>query len=179
MVRHSNGHSKLNMGVTEYLYSSKRPLIIAGGGIRLAGAVKEFGRLVDMANMPVVAPLMGIDLLLADNPLYMGHGGTKGQRGANMVTQRADLIISIGSRLCISFIGHNPAQFAPTAKKIIVDIDKKEHSKKTIKIDLFLEMDAKKFISDLTDVFKEDKKLKHRWLEWVEECKTIKRNKVS
>lgn len=155
--------------VMQLLSKSWRPLIIAGGGIRLSGGVEEFRKLVEKAKIPVVAPLMGIDLLQWDNPYYMGHGGTKGQRSGNMALNKADLIISIGSRLCISFIGHQPELFAPTAKKIVVDIDRKEHSKKTIKIDLFVNMDAKEFIKELTKIdFYPDPK-------WMKECSEIKR----
>ena len=157
--------------VIELLNQSKRPVLIAGGGIRLAHAVEEFQQLVEKLEIPVVAPLMGVDLLQWDNPFYMGHGGTKGQRSANMVIQQSDLIISIGSRLCISFIGHNPAQFAPQAKKIVVDIDPKEHSKKTIDIDLFIESDAKVFIKGL---------LKKKYIpvnyQWMFDCRKIKEN---
>lgn len=131
------------------LENSTRPVIIAGGGVRLSHASFEFKEMITKHRIPVVATAMGLDLLEHTNPYYIGHGGTKGNRSANIVLQKADLIISIGSRLCISFVGHNPSQFAPNAKKIVVDVDEKEHSKKTIKIDKFIKMDAKEFINKM------------------------------
>lgn len=151
-----------------YLGQYKRPVIIAGGGIRLAHASFEFRELIIKHRIPVVSSLMGIDLLEATNPYYMGHAGTKGQRSANMVLQKADLIISIGSRLCISLIGHNPDQFAPDATKIVVDIDEKEHTKKTIKIDLFIKEDAKVFINKMRKIQRFD------FNDWATECSDIK-----
>jgi len=157
-------HSLLSL-----LKNSKRPVIVAGGGIRLADAVEDFRDLIAEKEIPVVSTLMGIDLLEAKDFSYMGHAGTKGQRSANMVVQEADLIISIGSRLCISFVGHDPRQFAPQAKKIVVDVDRNEHSKKTIKIDLFLKTDAKEFINKL-------RKLKYPQVDynWQRRCIILK-----
>lgn len=111
----------------------------------------------------------------------MGHGGTKGNRSANMILQKADLIISIGSRLCISFIGHNPDQFAPNAKKIVIDIDEKEHSKKTIKIDLFIKEYIYYFLSEFRDYIcsKELSIVPWHWNDWLKECKEIKKKHLN
>lgn len=131
---------------------SKKPLIIAGGGIRLSRAHKEFTKMVYKLKIPVVVPLMGLDLLEYKNPFYMGHGGTKGQKSANIIIQSCDLMISIGSRLAIPFIGYNFEFFAQDAKKVVIDIDPVEHEKKTIKIDLFIKSDALDFIKELSKV---------------------------
>ena len=162
------------------LKNSKRPVIIAGGGIRLAKAVSDFNSFIKMCEIPVVTTAMGLDILTSDNISYMGHAGTKGQRSANMVLQKSDLIISLGSRLCISFIGHNPDLFAPDAKKIVVDVDEREHTKKTIKIDLFLKEDVGKIIHDLMiySVEAVEGFVDAPWCddeEWRYECREIKR----
>lgn len=156
--------------IERLLYKAKRPLIIAGGGIRQAKAVAEFREFVDNIKIPVVTSLMGFDLLPATHPLYIGHGGTKGQRSANMVIQKADLILVLGSRLSMAFIGHEPRLFAKRAYKVVVDVDKREHSKKTIKIDLFVKCDVKAFIKRM------DKVSHHRLydLKWLKKCQEIK-----
>ena len=155
------------------ILEAKRPLLIVGGGIRLANATKELRLLVNRLHIPVVSTAMGIDLVEHSSPYYMGHGGTKGNRSANIIIQKADLIISIGSRLCISFVGHNPDQFAPFAKKIIVDVDPREHSKKTIKIDFFAETDAKSFIIWLLETI-----AFYERPEWLRECQLIKKKSL-
>jgi acetolactate synthase-1/2/3 large subunit len=131
------------------LKEAKKPLIVAGGGIKSADARGEFKQVIDKFNIPVVVTKMGIDLIEYDHPCYVGHGGIKGNRYGNKAVQTADLILSIGSRLAPAFTGHEFDMFAPTAKKIVVDIDGEEHKKKTIKIDLFIYSDAKVFLKEL------------------------------
>ncbi|MFA6081580.1 MAG: thiamine pyrophosphate-binding protein [Patescibacteria group bacterium] len=160
--------------VIELLNKSKKPVIVAGGGIKLAKAIKEFRELVSFLKIPVVVPEMGTDILEFDQPEYLGQGGTKGDRTGNIVMQNSDLILSIGSRLAVSFTGHEFDKYAPQAKKIVVDVDKKEHQKKTIKIDHLIISDAKYFINEL---IKNKSKLKVKD-SWLKKCQVIK-NKYS
>lgn len=132
------------------LYKSKRPLVIAGGGIKVAGARDILSEFIEKTGIPVVCPDMGIDLFEYDNPHYVGHGGTKGDRAANISIQECDLLISLGSRLSVSFIGHEYDMWAPKAHKIVVDIDEAEHQKKTIRIDRFIQADVKDVLQRLT-----------------------------
>lgn len=159
----------------EKLKQSKRPLIIAGGGVRLARATSQFRTLVSLLGIPVVVPLQGLDLLSFDNPFYMGHGGTKGQRAANMIIQEADFILVIGSRLCISFIGYNPLQFAPNAYKVVVDIDPVEHKKKTIHIDEFIETDAWQFIKEFIKMIESKTFQPTLYKKWITRCRSLKK----
>lgn len=160
--------------VIDLLGKSKKPVIVAGGGIKLAKAVEEFRELVSFLKAPVVVPEMGTDILEFDHPEYMGQGGTKGDRTGNIVMQNSDLILSIGSRLAVSFTGHEFDKYAPQAKKIVVDVDKKEHQKKTIKIDHLIISDAKYFINEL---LKNKSKLRNKD-SWLKKCQIIK-NKYS
>lgn len=154
------------------LKSSKKPVIIAGNGIRIAGAIKEFEELVKKLRIPVVTSIMGTDVIAETNPYFVGRVGLRGQRSGNLAVQNADLIISIGSRLSIPIIGYEYAKFAPHAKKVVIDIDPVEHKKKTISIDLLFTTDAKKFITTVlknsensTFIFKKD---------WLKKCKELK-----
>ena len=159
--------------VINQINQSRKPLIIGGGGIKLAKAVKEFIELVDILKIPIVVPEMGIDLLEFEHPCYIGHGGTKGDRAANIVIQNSDLILSIGSRLAVPFTGHEYDKFAPKATKIVIDVDREEHSKKTIKIDKLIISDAKYFIEKLINKLKSQKiNSKNSWLKNVKILKT-------
>lgn len=135
--------------VLQSLKVAERPVIIAGHGIKLAHAEKEFLELVNLLKIPVVVSKLGQGLLANKNPYYIGFGGTKGTRAANLTIQNADLILSIGSRLAIPFTGYDFTQFARSAKKMVVDIDITELNKNTIKIDSPIQSDAKKFIIQL------------------------------
>lgn len=105
---------------------AKRPVLIAGGGIRYADLTSEFEKLVDLLGIPVVSTWSGIDAMYHNHPLYIGTIGVSGNRGANFAVQNSDCIISLGSRLDTRITGGRPETFARNAKKIIVDIDRSE-----------------------------------------------------
>lgn len=151
-----------------FLKKSKRPVIIAGNGIRLSKAVNIFNRLVESINIPVITPRLGIDLMDSGHKLYIGRPGIKGDRAANFTVQNSDLILSIGSRMSVNLIGHEYALFARHAKKIIVDIDEIEHRKKTIKIDKFYKHNAFDFIEKLFSFAKKEHYLCSQ--EWAIKC---------
>lgn len=131
------------------LKESHRPVIIAGHGVRLSGAVEEFMKFVESVNIPVVTPRLGIDLMNTDHSLYVGRVGIKGDRAGNLAVQNSDLLFCIGTRLSINVTGHDYASFAPNAKKIVIDIDGDEHKKSTIKIDQYILSDALDFFKSL------------------------------
>lgn len=129
--------------IEKQLIVSKRPVIIAGHGIRLADACEELKNFSEKYHIPVVTPIMGIDVLASDNCHNIGRIGTKGTRAGNFSMQNADCILAIGTRLSVSVVGHEYELFAREAVKIVIDIDEIEHSKKTIKIDRLVIADAK------------------------------------
>lgn len=130
------------------LQVANRPVIIAGQGVRIAKALSELRRLTEHYKIPVVAPYLGVSNLPTDHPNYIGVIGTKASRSGNLAMQNADLIIAIGTRLSVTAIGYEYELFAREAKKVIIDIDPVEHKKPTIKVDLFINADAKEFLKD-------------------------------
>ena len=108
--------------VLAHLSTAKRPLIVAGHGIRLSGAIEEFRALLEIFKAPVVTTFNGFDLLEDDHPLYIGRIGTVGQRAGNFALQNADCIIFLGTRNNIRQISYNWKNFARHAFKIIVDV---------------------------------------------------------
>jgi acetolactate synthase I/II/III large subunit len=104
---------------------SRRPLIIAGGGVRTREAHELLFEFADTLQIPVVTSLMGKDAFPNDHPLYFGFIGAYGNRFANIVMANADLIIAIGSRLDSRQTG-TPRHFARAAKKVHIDIDRNE-----------------------------------------------------
>ncbi len=130
------------------LKEAKRPVIIAGHGVRLAHAIPEFRAFIEQYNIPFVGTYLATDYVPGDHPLFIGRTGLKGDRAGNLAMQNADLIVSIGSRLGVTVIGYDYKQFAREAKIAVVDIDPFEHKKKTLNIDLFINADAKKFLED-------------------------------
>lgn len=135
--------------VIDLVQKAKRPIIIAGQGIRLAKAISDFKTFVETYQIPVVFSRLGIDLLPSDSPFHIGRIGNKGDRAGNFAVQNADLVLAIGSRLSVSSTGHEYKQFAREAKIVVVDIDPIEHRKNTVRIDLFINADAKKFLQHM------------------------------
>jgi len=129
--------------------SAKRPVFIAGSGIRLARAQTEFLQAVELLQMPVVTSWSGIDLIWDEHPLALGRFGFYGPRGGNFAVANADLLLSVGSRLDLKQVGNNGKTFARAAKKIVVDIDGWELRKGLITIELPIQADAKRFLQEL------------------------------
>ena len=150
--------------ISQKLLNAKRPVVIAGHGIRLSGACDEFSEFLLKHNIPAVTPVMGIDVLEGGHPCNIGRTGIKGTRAGNFAMQNADLIISIGSRLAVSVIGHEFEKFAREADVVVVDIDTIEHQKNTIgNIERIINCDAKSFI-ELLDNFLQDNYGRKEWL---------------
>jgi acetolactate synthase I/II/III large subunit len=123
-----------------------RPLILAGYGIRLSGAISEFESLLDKLQIPWVSSWAACDLIPTDHNLYLGRCGLAGQRGANLAVQNCDLLIVIGSHLSIPLTGTNFDYFARDAKRIVINIDKNELLNETVKVDLGIVSDVKIFL---------------------------------
>lgn len=154
--------------VASLLEKAERPVIIAGRGVRLAGAQKILEKIALEFQIPVVTPYLGIDNLRHDLDIYIGKTGVKGDRAANYAMQNSDLIIAIGTSLHVSVIGYDYKQFARSAKKIVIDIEPNSHQKKTILIDKLIESDAKAFLESLLPLIKDKNYSKKQ--EWLEKC---------
>jgi acetolactate synthase I/II/III large subunit len=165
-----NSHfSEIMPKIFKLLHSSKRPLIIAGHGIRVSKSETIFNEIIDALAIPVVTTFNGVDLLPDDHHLYIGRIGTIGQRAGNFALQNADLVIALGTRNNIRQISYNWGTFAKNAKKIIVDIDAAELQKPTIKADIPVYADVATFLS----AFKNElgKFPGSQWSEWLSWCK--------
>lgn len=134
----------------ELLQNSRRPIIVAGQGVRLANAIPQFRAFIEKYRIPVVASRLGIDLLPSDHPFFIGRIGNKGDRAGNFAVQNSDIVVAIGSRLSVSSTGHEYDKFAREAKIVVIDIDPVEHKKNTVRIDLFINSDVKRCLEALT-----------------------------
>ncbi|MBF0520451.1 MAG: thiamine pyrophosphate-binding protein [Nitrospirae bacterium] len=131
----------------ELLNNSKRPVILAGRGIRFAEAQAEFLSLAEFLKIPVLATWRLMDILPEDSDLYFGRPGSIASRGANFILQNSDFLLTIGARLDLPQVGYNYRGFAPNAKKVIVDIDEAEIRKIDTEIAIPIVTDAKEFLN--------------------------------
>ena len=132
----------------ELIKKSERPIILAGGGIRLAKAEKNLEKFIDITGIPVVSTLMGIDSINHENKCYVGYMGAYGTRYSNLAVANCDLLIVLGSRLTARQTSSMTDSFAREAKIVHVDIDKNELNIK-VKEDLSIECDLVLFINAL------------------------------
>ena len=160
------------LAVIDELNRAERPVLLAGNGIRLAGAGKEFDELVETLGIPVLTTWNGIDLIEETNPMYFGRPGGLGHRYANFIQQNSDLFLSIGARLNLLQTGYNFDGFARAATKIMVDIDNAELHKVNVRPDLPICADAKEFIETL--LAHKDKLVKKDRKAWFDYAKRLK-----
>lgn len=136
---------------TAMVASAERPLVLAGAGIRAAGGGDALRRLLTQWSLPVVTTWNATDLVADDFPGYCGRPGMFGQRGANLAVQNCDLLLAVGSHLCVAITGTMFNEFARGARRIVVDIDPVELASVPVHIDLSVPMDAKAFLEALAD----------------------------
>ena len=129
--------------ILDELRNAERPLILAGNGVRLAGAVENLRHVVEFAGVPLVTSRKnGIDVLPGNHPLYFGRPGSVAHRYANFAVQTADLIVVLGCRLDLMQVAYNWAGFGRRARKIMVDIDEHEIAKVSPPVDVPVVADA-------------------------------------
>src|SRR3989344_470593 len=157
--------------VLTLIAQSKRPLILAGSGIRLAGAVNEIHQMVKLTGIPVVNSWSGYDLFAHNHSLFIGTHGVYGERGANFAVQNCDLLISIGSRLDTRQTGGKPETYARAAKIVMIDIDQTELDKRRgLTPAVSIQADAKEFLRAFIKEFPAINK--SRTVEWIKHCAT-------
>jgi len=159
--------------LVDMIKEAKRPVLLAGHGIRIAKAQNDLLNLIERLNIPVVSTFNGCDLIPSEHPLYVGRLGTIGDRAGNFAVQNSDLLLCIGTRNNIRQISYNFKAFARVAKKVAVDVDKKELNKPTISYDLAINADAKDFLQSFMNAV--SKFEAPNWNEWLEWCTDKKR----
>ena len=135
--------------VVDRLRAAKRPVLLPGTGIRIAGAFEVFRRIVDRLGVPVATAFNAHDLLPEAHPCYVGRPGTVGDRPGNFAVQNSDFLLVLGCRLNIRQISYNWKAFAREAFKVMVDVDAAELRKPTLRIDLPIQADLKAFLERL------------------------------
>lgn len=139
--------------VVSKLVSAKRPLVVAGHGLRLSHKEKEFLKFIETTDIPVVTTFNGMDIMPTEHKNFCGRIGTVGQRAGNFTLQNADLILFLGTRNNIRQVSYNWENFGKNAFKIVVDIDNAELEKPLVKPDLAINADLSDFLPILIKDF--------------------------
>lgn len=158
--------------ILNLLKVSKRPVIIAGQGIKISKSINEFKKLIEYLNIPAIFTRMSNDILPFSHKNKFGCGGITGLKSSNLIMKQSDLLISLGSRLAVPFVGINLDAFSKDAKIIMVDIDEEELNKPGLRIDLPINTDVKEFITRLLD--KITGVILPDYSDWIKTCQTYK-----
>jgi len=110
-------------GVIALLKDSKKPVIIAGGGLKWSKGSEALTALAEKIQIPVVASTGHADVMRHGHPLFAGQGGPRGNRVASRLTREADLLLVIGSRLAFNSTFHSYDYISATADIIQIDVE--------------------------------------------------------
>ncbi len=132
----------------ELINRASRPVILAGHGILISGAMGQVRELAERAQIPIAMTLLGIGAIPANHSLNMGMMGMHGESWVNQAIQEADLLIALGMRFDDRVTG-NLKTYAPNAAKIHIDIDPAEFNK-NVRVDVALAGDLAAVLTHLS-----------------------------
>ena len=166
-------YDDLTKELSQVLKTKKRPCLLIGNGIKICRQTEALRGILRSCPMPVVSSMIAVDVIPEGQGLeglYYGFVGAYGNRTANFVVAKSDLLICLGSRLDVRQVGGKREQFAPNATIIRIDIDenelenviRKEEKQFIIPLDLAIAIIRKSFSSV------------NRYEEWIQTCKEIK-----
>ena len=151
----------------ELINGAKRPVIYAGGGVKISGAEKELLAFAEKADIPVSESLMARDCFPSLHPLCTWMVGMHGTKASNMAITESDLVIAIGARFSDRVYGDS-SKFAQHAKVLHIDIDPAEINK-NISTDGCVVGDVKQVLAALLPMINA---VKHdEWISQVQEWK--------
>jgi len=163
------GHPRQVKRAAKLIQESKKPVILAGGGIILSGATDELLQFANAVNAPVSTSLMGKGSFPEDNPLSLGMLGMHGRKVSNLIVDECDCLIAIGCRFSDRTTGLL-TEFAKDAKIVHIDVDPAEIGK-NVEIDVPIVGDAKTILRDLLKIIDSTPERKQEWLKYVDDFK--------
>jgi len=167
-IKAKNDTREIARRILDLMSESKRPVILAGNGIRSANAMDKFQQLIKVLGIPVLTTWKMTDSLEEEHPLYCGRPGIIGQRGANFTQQNSDCLIILGARLDLCQTGFNHKNFGKKAKKIIIDIDQKEIDKLDMEFEVSVAENVKVIIEKLLE---QAESFRGDFSPWLDTCK--------
>lgn len=153
----------------ELINNAERPIIYAGGGVKISGAEEELLKFAEKAQIPVSESLMARDCFPANNPLCTWMVGMHGTYASNMGITESDLVIALGARFSDRVYG-DASKFAQRAKILHIDIDPAEINK-NISADSCVVGDVKEVLEKLIPLVNEAKHI-----DWINQITEWKKN---
>ena len=160
--------------LSKLISRANRPLVVIGNGCLQSNSIEGVKKFIRKYKIPYTASWACLHLFSTEDDYNFGSFGVAATRYGNFSIQTADLLLFLGTRLSTQLIGGNPINFAPKAKKVLVDIDKNEFTNHRLpKIDLKYNCDVKDFIQSMN---KEKFKFNYSNIKiWKENIKKLKK----
>ncbi|BES64579.1 biosynthetic-type acetolactate synthase large subunit [Gottschalkiaceae bacterium SANA] len=133
----------------QMIKESERPIILAGGGVRMSGAEAELVAFAEKTQIPIANSLMGLATIDRANPLSIGMIGMHGHKHGNLAVTQSDLILAIGTRFSNRVVGKR-SSFGKNAKIIHIDLDPTEFGK-VVEHSLAIPGDVKAILTEMTE----------------------------
>ncbi|MDZ4231113.1 MAG: thiamine pyrophosphate-binding protein [Dehalococcoidales bacterium] len=163
----AQGDPALVKKAVEMLLNAKRPIVIAGSGVRWSGAGKELQEFIEMAKLPLTLTQMGRGVVPEDHPMCFGP--------TRVGTKQADVVLVVGTRLNYALNYGRPALFGEGGKWIQVDIEPTDIGRNR-PIDIGIMGDAKAVLGQMIEEAR-DRCKNRQELPWVEECRAYIRDR--
>jgi acetolactate synthase-1/2/3 large subunit len=163
------------------LVNAQRPLILAGGGVRVGEALQELRTLAEYLEIPVYTSFMGKGALPSDHPLHLGVAGVWGEYPATEAARNADVILALGARFNDLHTGSWLPGYVyniPPTRLIQVDIDADEIGR-NYPVEMGIVADAKSFLDQLLKIAQAKRRrqsFNNAWRQEIENYRTDWRN---
>ena len=141
--------------------AAERPIVLIGGGVSYGAMAHVRDRFL-AKRIPSMTTYNGADRMGGDDANYLGRPNTWGQRSSNIIIQKADFILALGTRLGLQQTGFNWQEFGREARIAHIDIDASELQKGHPRTDWQLQVDADDLLRRFVDA---DLASKDNWLE--------------
>ncbi len=150
----------------DLIRKAKRPLVLVGSGVKLSGSEKLITNFIKKNQIPYTCSWGAADIFSTNDNLNVGSIGVAATRNGNFTLQKADLLICMGIRFNTQLAGGNPKNFAPNAKKILIDIDSNEFKSHRIpKINVKIKANINDYLAELNKInLNLDKNEISKWL---------------
>lgn len=157
----------------EMINSAERPLVLAGHGVLMSGAMQELREFAERGSIPVSQTLLGIGNMPASHPLNLGMMGMHGEAYVNHAIQQADLLLAFGMRFDDRVTG-NLETYAPNSEKIHIEIDPSEINK-NVPVDVGIVGDLKTVLQQLNPLVEDPDR--SPWLQQIKEWQADTRSR--
>ena len=150
----------------DLLNHAQRPYLLAGHGILISKATQELLKVAEKADIPVANTLLGLSSFPMNHPLFVGMLGMHGKYGANVLTNKADVILAVGMRFDDRVTG-DVSRYAPNAKIIHIDVDQTQLNR-LVKAEIAINSDAKVALSALLSLLDNN-----QHAEWINQFRQL------